>query len=48
MKDFSVPMALVDFIPVILFCTATVILIRDMYNVRRQLHRLSLAEPLYS
>ena len=32
MKDFSVPMALVDYVPVILFCTATVILIRDMYN----------------
>lgn len=32
MKDFSVPMALVDYVPVILFAAAAVILIRDMYN----------------
>lgn len=32
MKEFSVLMALADFIPVVLFCAAAVILIRDMYN----------------
>jgi hypothetical protein len=32
MKDFSVSMALVDFIPVIFFCGAVVILLRDLYN----------------
>jgi hypothetical protein len=32
MKDFSVSMALVDFIPVILFAVAAVILLRDLYN----------------
>ena len=32
MKDFSVSMALVDFIPVIFFAIATVILMRDLYN----------------
>ena len=32
MKDFSVSMALVDFIPVIFFAVAAVILMRDLYN----------------
>ncbi len=32
MKDFTVPMALVDFIPVILFTIASVYLMRDLYN----------------
>lgn len=32
MKDFSVPMALVDFIPVILFAVSAVLLQRDLYN----------------
>ncbi len=32
MKDFSVVMALVDFIPVLLFAVAAVILMRDLYN----------------
>ncbi len=32
MKDFSVSMALVDFIPVICFAAAAVILMRDLYN----------------
>lgn len=32
MKDFSVAMALVDYIPVIFFCVAAVILQRDLYN----------------
>ncbi len=32
MKDFSVSMALVDFIPVIFFAAASVILMRDLYN----------------
>ena len=32
MKDFSVSMALVDFIPVIFFGMAAVILMRDLYN----------------
>lgn len=32
MKDFSILMALVDFIPVLFFAAATVILIRDLYN----------------
>lgn len=32
MKDFSVSMALVDYIPVILFAIAAVILQRDLYN----------------
>ncbi len=31
MKDFSVSMALVDFIPVIFFCMAAVLLMRDLY-----------------
>lgn len=32
MKEFSVPMALVDFLPVILFAAGSVILMRDLYN----------------
>lgn len=32
MKQFSVPMALADFIPVILFAVSAVILQRDLYN----------------
>lgn len=32
MNDFSVPMALVDYIPVAFFATAAVILMRDLYN----------------
>lgn len=32
MKDFSVSMALVDYIPVIFFAAAAVILMRDLYN----------------
>lgn len=32
MKDFSVSMALVDYIPVIFFAIAAVILMRDLYN----------------
>lgn len=32
MKDFSVPMALADYVPVALFAIAAVILIRDLYN----------------
>lgn len=32
MKDFSIPMALVDYIPVLLFAAATVLLQRDLYN----------------
>ena len=32
MKDFSIAMALVDYIPVILFLTASIILQRDLYN----------------
>lgn len=32
MNDFSVPMALVDFIPVAFFAIASVILLRDFYN----------------
>ena len=32
MKDFSVSMALVDYIPVLLFATAGVILMRDLYS----------------
>lgn len=32
MKDFSVSMALVDFIPVICFAVAAIILMRDLYN----------------
>ncbi len=32
MKDFSVAMALVDFVPVICFAIASVILMRDLYN----------------
>lgn len=32
MKDFSVSMALVDYIPVIFFATASVLLMRDLYN----------------
>ena len=32
MKDFSIPMALVDFIPVLLFAVAAIMLQRDLYN----------------
>lgn len=32
MKDFSVSMALVDYIPVIFFAIASIILMRDLYN----------------
>ena len=32
MKEFTVTMALVDFIPVVLFAAASVILMRDLYN----------------
>lgn len=32
MKDFSVTMALVDYIPVIFFAAAAVLLMRDLYN----------------
>lgn len=32
MKDFSVSMALVDYIPVIFFAAAVVVLMRDLYN----------------
>ena len=32
MNEFSVPMALVDYIPVIFFALAAVILLRDLYN----------------
>ncbi len=32
MKDFSVSMALVDYIPVIFFAAAAIILMRDLYN----------------
>ena len=32
MKDFSVSMALVDYIPVLLFASAAVVLMRDLYN----------------
>ena len=32
MKDFSVSMALVDYIPVLFFALASVILMRDLYN----------------
>ncbi len=32
MKDFSIAMALVDYIPVILFLIASIILQRDLYN----------------
>ncbi len=32
MKDFSVSMALVDYVPVILFAAAVVLLMRDLYN----------------
>ncbi|MBQ9700767.1 MAG: hypothetical protein IJV71_09135 [Lachnospiraceae bacterium] len=32
MNDFSIPMALVDYIPVVFFAVAAVILMRDMYN----------------
>ena len=32
MKDFSIAMALVDYIPVILFLSASIILQRDLYN----------------
>ena len=33
MKDFSIIMALVDFIPVVLFAVAAIVLQRDLYNV---------------
>ena len=32
MKEFSVSMAVVDFLPVILFAAASVLLQRDLYN----------------
>ncbi|MBR5881846.1 MAG: hypothetical protein IKZ16_09155, partial [Clostridia bacterium] len=32
MNDFSISMALVDYIPVILFAMASVILLRDLYS----------------
>ncbi len=32
MKDFTVPMALADFLPVLLFAAASVLLMRDLYN----------------
>ncbi len=32
MNDFSIAMALVDYIPVVFFAIAAVILLRDMYN----------------
>ena len=32
MNDFSVPMALVDYIPVVLFFFASAILMRDLYD----------------
>lgn len=32
MKEFSVPMSLMDFVPVLLFAAAGVILMRDLYN----------------
>ena len=32
MKDFSISMALVDYVPVICFAVAAVILMRDLYN----------------
>ena len=32
MNDFSIPMALVDYIPVIFFAIASIILLRDLYN----------------
>ena len=32
MNDFSVSMALVDYIPVIFFAIASIILLRDLYN----------------
>ena len=32
MNDFSVPMALVDYIPVVFFAAAAVLLMRDLYN----------------
>ena len=32
MKDFSVSMALVDYIPVLFFAAASVLLLRDLYN----------------
>lgn len=32
MNDFSIPMALVDYIPVVFFAIASVILLRDLYN----------------
>ena len=36
MKDFTIAMALVDYIPVILFAVAAVILQRDLYNKMRK------------
>lgn len=32
MNDFTVSMALVDYVPVILFATASVILLRNLYD----------------
>ena len=36
MKDISLFMGLVDFIPVILFAVASIILQRDLYNKRKK------------
>lgn len=36
MKEFSVDMALVDFVPVLLFCSAAVLLQRDLYAAMRK------------
>ena len=32
MNDFSVSMAIVDYIPVVFFAVASIILLRDLYN----------------
>ena len=32
MKDFSIPMALADCVPVLLFAAAAILLMRDLYN----------------
>ena len=32
MKDFSIPMALADCVPVFLFAAAAILLMRDLYN----------------
>ena len=36
MKDFSVSMALVDYIPVMLFAAAVLLLMRDLYEHMRK------------